>query len=350
MEEKLLVTSSPHIRSNDTTRSIMLSVLIALAPASIYSVVIFGFRAMMIIIIGTLSSVGAEALYNVMIKHKQTVSDLSAAVSGLLLSLTLPPTVPLWLPVIGALFAMIIVKGLFGGLGQNFMNPALAARCFLFISWPQHMAVWLKPFEYSTVPLFSNVDTQAIITSVTPLKALKDMTFNYSGLADLFWGNIGGCIGETSAVLLLLGGLCLLIRKVINWRIPVFYIGVMAVLCYLFPTSGLPVQYMLAQLLSGGLLIGSIFRATDSATAPVTRMGQIIYAIGCALLTFVMRRFSGYPEGVSFAILIMNAFTWLIDKKTKPRRFGKGGAFYVKRAKEEHVAEPSAAPVVDAEE
>lgn len=139
---------------------------------------------------------------------------------------------------------MIIVKGLFGGLGQNFMNPALAARCFLFISWPQHMAVWLKPFEYSTVPLFSNVDTQAIITSVTPLKALKDMTFNYSGLADLFWGNIGGCIGETSAILLLLGGLYLLIRKVINWRIPVFYIGVMAVLCYLFPTSGLPVQYM----------------------------------------------------------------------------------------------------------
>ncbi len=162
-------------------------------------------------------------------------------------------------------------------------------------------------------------------------------------------GNIGGCIGETSAVLLLLGGLYLLIRKVINWRIPVFYIGVMAVLCYLFPTSGLPVQYMLAQLLSGGLLIGAIFMATDYATAPVTRMGQIIYAIGCACSPLSCAGSPGI-EGVSFAILIMNAFTWLIDKKTKPRRFGKGVPSMSNEQKEEHVAEPSAAPVVDAEE
>lgn len=345
MDGKFLITSSPHIRSNDTTQSIMFSVLIALTPAVIFSGFLFGFRAIMITMISVGASVLAEALFNMCCKKKQTISDLSAAVSGLLLALTLPVTVPLWIPVVGAFFAMIVVKGVFGGLGNNFMNPALAARAFLFIAWPVHMTTWLKPFEYGGVPIFLNVNADQIITSATPLQSLRNLEYSFTSLSDLFWGNVAGCIGETSAILLLIGGVYLLVRKVINWHIPVFYIATVGVLAYLFPTSGTPIQYALAQMLGGGLLLGAIYMATDYSSAPTTTRGRVLYAIGCGLLTFVFRRFSNYPEGVSFAILLMNSLAWAIDGITKPRRFGKGGAFYGRREEadtEENKAEPTA--------
>jgi electron transport complex protein RnfD len=345
MDGKFLITSSPHIRSNDTTRSIMLSVIISLLPAVVFSGFLFGFRAIVITILSVGSAVLAEALFNQCCKKKQTVQDLSAAVSGLLLALTLPVTVPLWIPIVGSFFAMIVVKGVFGGLGSNFMNPALAARAFLFVAWPVHMTTWLKPFEFDNVPVLLNVNVDQIITSATPLQSLRNLEYSFTGMQDLFWGNIAGCIGETSAALLLIGGIYLLVRKVISWHIPVFYVATVGILSYIFPTSGTPMQYALTQIMSGGLLLGAIFMATDYSSSPTTRRGRIIYAIGCGLLTFVFRRFSNYPEGVSFAILLMNTLAWTIDGFTKPRRFGKGGAFYGRREedqKEEDEAEPAA--------
>ncbi len=345
MDGKFLITSSPHVRSNDTTQSIMLSVLIALTPALIFSGFLFGWRAIIISLLCVGSSVLAEALFNICCKKRQTINDLSAAVSGLLLALTLPVTVPLWIPIVGAFFAMIVVKGVFGGLGSNFMNPALAARAFLFVAWPVHMTTWLKPFEYDGVPVLLNVNVDQIVTSATPLQSLRNLEYSFTNLNDLFWGNIAGCIGETSAILLLIGGIYLLVRKVITWHIPVFYIGTVGILAYLFPTAGTPAQYAAAQILSGGLLLGAIFMATDYASSPTTPKGRIVYAIGCGLLTFMFRRFSNYPEGVSFAILLMNTLSWAIDGVTKPRRFGKGGAFYVRRKEDEKKdiqAEPAA--------
>ncbi len=345
MDGKFLITSSPHIRSNDTTQSIMLSVLIALTPAVVFSGFLFGWRAIIIILLCVGSSILAEALFNICCKKRQTISDLSAAVSGLLLALTLPVTVPLWIPIVGAFFAMIVVKGVFGGLGSNFMNPALAARAFLFVAWPVHMTTWLKPFEYDGVPVLLNVNVDQIVTSATPLQSLRNFEYSFTNLGDLFWGNIAGSIGETSAILLLIGGIYLLVRKVITWHIPVFYIGTVGILAYLFPTSGTPAQYMTAQILGGGLLLGAIYMATDYASSPTTKKGRIIYAIGCGLLTFMFRRFSNYPEGVSFAILLMNTLAWVIDGITKPRRFGKGGAFYGRREEDETKeiqAEPAA--------
>ncbi len=345
MDGKFLITSSPHIRSNDTTQSIMLSVLIALTPAVVFSGFLFGWRAIIITLLCVGSSILAEALFNICCKKRQTINDLSAAVSGLLLALTLPVTVPLWIPIVGAFFAMIVVKGVFGGLGSNFMNPALAARAFLFIAWPVHMTTWLKPFEYDGVPVLLNVNVDQIVTSATPLQSLRNLEYSFTNLSDLFWGNIAGCIGETSAVLLLIGGIYLLVRKVITWHIPVFYIGTVGILAYLFPTSGTPTQYATAQILGGGLLLGAIYMATDYASSPTTKKGRIVYAIGCGLLTFMFRRFSNYPEGVSFAILLMNTLAWAIDGITKPRRFGKGGAFYGRREEDEKKdiqAEPAA--------
>lgn len=345
MDGKFLITSSPHIRSNDSTQSIMLSMIIALSPVVVFSGFLFGWRAILVTLISVGASVLAEALFNICCKKRQTIHDLSAAVSGLLLALTLPSTVPLWIPIVGAFFAMIVVKGVFGGLGSNFMNPALAARAFLFIAWPVHMTTWLKPFEYDGVPVFLNVNYDQIVTSATPLQSLRDLEYSFTNLSDLFWGNIAGCIGETSAVLLLIGGIYLLVRKVITWHIPVFYVGTVGILSYLFPTSGTPSQYAIAQMISGGLLLGAIFMATDYASSPTTKRGRILYAIGCGLLTFIFRRYSNYPEGVSFAILLMNTLAWAIDGMTKPRRFGKGGAFYGRREEnepEENKAEPAA--------
>lgn len=328
MEGKLLITPSPHIRAKENTRSIMLSVLISLAPVVVFSAVLFGLRALVIIVVSVGSSVLAEFLFNLCCKKEQTIRDLSAVVSGLLLALTLPVTVPVWIPVVGGSFAMIVVKGVFGGLGNNFMNPALAARAFLFIAWPVHMTTWLKPFAYKGLPIFLNINADQIITSATPMTMVKNLEYTFSNLSDLFWGNVGGSLGETSAILLLAGGIFLLVRRVISWQIPTFYIGTVAILSYLFPPTGTPLQYMLVQVLGGGLLLGAIFMATDYSSSPTTSRGRALYAVGCGLLTVLFRRFSGYPEGVSFAILLMNVLAWTIDGITRPRRFGKGGAFY----------------------
>ncbi len=344
MSGKLLITSSPHIRSGDTTRSIMIAVITALIPAVIFSGFLFGWRAIVITAISVASSVLAEYLFNLCCKKKQTIKDCSAIVSGLLLALTLPVAVPVWIPVVGSFFAMIVVKGVFGGLGNNFMNPALAARAFLFIAWPVHMTTWIKPFEYDGLSIFLNVNIDEIITSATPMQALRAEEFHFSELSELFMGNVGGSIGETSALLLLLGGIYLLIRRVINWQIPVFYIGSVAVLSMLFPVQqDVAFQYALAQICGGGLMLGAIYMATDYATTPTTSRGRVLYAIGCGVLTVIFRRFSNYPEGVSFAILLMNTLAWTIDGITKPRRFGKGGAFYGKREEDEKdMAEPAA--------
>ena len=334
MADQFLITSSPHIRSNDSTRSLMLSVIISLFPVVVFSGFLFGLRAIIITILSVGSSILAEFLFNRACKKKQTIQDLSAAVSGLLLALTLPATVPLWIPIVGAFFAMIVVKGVFGGLGSNFMNPALAARAFLVLAWPVHMTTWMKPFEYDNVSIFLNVDADQIITSATPLQSLRNLEYSFTSMKDLFWGNIAGSIGETSAALLLIGGIYLLVRRVINWQIPVFFVGTVGLLSCIFPTSGTPAQYAIAQILGGGLLLGAIFMATDYSSSPTTARGRILYAVGCGLLTFIFRRFSTSTEGVTHAILLMNTLAWAIDGVTKPRRFGKGGAFYGRR--EEH--------------
>ncbi len=333
MDYKYVITSSPHIRSNDSIWKIMLSVIIALLPAAIMGCVYFGFRAVLVLVLGVLSAVGAEYLYNIMVKREQTLNDLTACVTGLLLSMSLPSTVPLWMPVIGSFFAIIIVKQLFGGLGNNFLNPALAARVFLSMAWPKEMTNWVKPFSNEGISLIANVDLSEIASTVTPLTSMQALNYSYNNLIDLFWGNIGGCIGETSTALLLIGGAYLFIRKIISWEIPVSFLGAVAVLSYFFPNSGTPTTYMLAQLMSGGLVMCALFMATDYTTTPVTKSGKFIFGVGCGVITFLLRRFTGYPEGVSYAILFMNVLTVVLDYRTRPRRYGKGGVFYGKREK-----------------
>lgn len=328
MDTRYVITSSPHIRSTINTRKIMMSVLIALMPATVVGCVFFGFRALFIILLSVGSAVLAEALFNIIVKRKQTVGDLSACVTGLLLALSLPSTVPLWIPIVGAFFAIIIVKQLFGGIGKNFLNPALAARVMLSVSWPKEMTNWVKPFATDGVSLIANVDITKIESTVTPLSSMKASTYSFRNIIDLFWGNIGGCIGETSAALLLLGAIYLMFKKVIRWEIPVTFIGSVALLSYLFPTSGTPLYYMLAQIFAGGLFISAFFMATDYSTAPITGRGKFIYGILCGVITFFLRRYSGYPEGVSYAILLMNIFSYTLDKITGPRRYGNGGTFY----------------------
>lgn len=331
MDYKYVITSSPHIRSNDSIRKVMFSVLLALMPATIMGCVLFGFRALIIVLLSVGSAIGAEYLFNLIMGREQTINDLSACVTGLLIALSVPSTIPIWMPIIGSFFAIIVVKQLFGGLGNNFLNPALAARVFLSMAWPKEMTVWVKPFSEEGISLFGNVDISQIASTVTPLTSMQSLNYTFTNFNDLLWGNIGGCIGETSTVLLLIGGAYLLIRKVISWEIPVTFIGALAILSYIFPTSGTPVTYMLAQVLSGGLIISAFFMATDYSTTPITRLGKFIFGLGCGVITFLMRKYSAYPEGVTYAILFMNLLTVVLDYRTRPRRFGKGGVFYGKR-------------------
>ena len=338
MPKKLLVNSSPHYRSSDTTANIMGRVIIALIPILGISVVFFGFRALTITLVSVGACITFETLFNYIVKKKNTAFDFSCVVTGMLLAFNLPVTVPYWMVVIGAAFAIIIVKMLFGGIGKNFLNPALAARTFLF-SWPTLMTTFIKPF--SDLPIFSdpmftnspilpeNID---VITSATPLKALKMGMLPTSSISDMLIGNIGGCIGETSALIIILGGCYLLANKIITWHIPVSYVGTVAVLSFIFPRiNGLNLQSMLSEILSGGLLLGAIFMATDYSTSPITKKGKLIYGIGCGILTIFLRYFSGYPEAVSYSILLMNIFAFSIDKFMKSRRYGLGGDVYVKQ-------------------
>jgi len=310
LENRLFVCSSPHLRDNATTQRLMLDVIIALLPATAAGIIFFGLRAALVIAVTVAASVLTEYLMRKGLKREQTISDLSAAVTGLLLALNFPPSIPLWIAIVGAVVAIALIKQLFGGLGQNFMNPALGARVILVVAWAKHMTAWTEPL----------VDA---IASATPLSLLKsaDGGYTYSYL-DMFIGKIPGCIGETSALAILLGFLYLLIRKVISWHIPVIYTGTVAVLTWILGPDGIFTGDPLYHVLAGGLLLGAVFMATDYVTSPMTRKGQIIYALGCGVLTTLFRLYGNMPEGVSFAIVLMNVVTPLIDRHTIPVAFG----------------------------
>ncbi len=321
----LTVSVSPHAHSNESTRSIMLDVIIALLPALIGACVFFGMRSLMLCAVSCAACVFFEWAYRKVMKLDCTVGDLSAIVTGLLLAFVCPVTTPYWCIIIGDFFAIIIVKQLFGGIGQNFMNPALAGRAFMF-SWPVIMSTWVVPG--TAVAVFgSNADATTAATAMSYMH--NGLMPEGISLMELFIGNAGGCLGETSFLLLLIGGVYLVIRKVITPTIPVAYIATVAVLTFLFPMGNDNVTWMAYQLFGGGLALGAIFMATDYVTSPVTKTGQLIYGIACGLLTVFIRYFGSYPEGVSYAIIIMNCCVFLIDKIGRPKRFG-----LVKEAKE----------------
>lgn len=317
----LFVTSpSPHIKSICSTRSIMTDVLIALLPAFIWGAYITGVRAVLVGLISVLSCVVFEALTQGILKRPITVSDCSAAVTGLLLAMSLSTAVPLWMPVVGAFFAVVVVKQIFGGIGKNIVNPALAARVFL-LSWSGEMTRFASPGNPVSSLSVSVGDADAV-AGATPLASLGDGMIPDATLGDMFIGNIGGCIGEISSLLLILGGIYLLVRRVITWHVPVSFIGTVAILTYVFPLASNSLTFMLYELTAGGLFLGAIFMATDYATSPITSTGRIVYGMGCGAITVLIRYFGGYPEGVAFAILIMNLLVWYLDALGMPRRFG----------------------------
>ena len=305
MNKQLTLSVSPHIHSGRSTSRIMLDVIISLLPAAVAGSVIFGLRALLVLAVTVASCVGFEALYNLLLKKEQTVGDLSAVVTGLLLGLNLPANIPLWQCVIGALFAIIVVKALFGGLGCNPVNPAITARVFMLVAFGA-----MATAAYPTV-----VDT---VAGATPLASEKA-----TSLTDLLLGLHGGAIGETCAIALLAGFVYLLVRRVITWQLPVTFIGVVFV--FSFFMEGMDLTAALAAILSGGLLIGAIFMATDYVTSPATPWGKVIFGVGAGLITCLIRYFGVYPEGVSFAILFMNILTPYISSWTKHKVFGTGG-------------------------
>lgn len=324
MPTLLTVTPSPHIKTRENTASIMIDVLIALTPAFLYGVYIFGLRAVWIALVSVVSSVGFEALCEFILHKKVTVSDCSAAVTGILIAMNLPVSVPLWMPFVGGFFAIVVVKQLFGGIGKNFVNPALSARVFL-LSWASEMTRFTYPL--SRLSEFSmNAADSDIIASATPLASLKNGVLPYDSITDMIFGKCAGCIGEVSSILLLAGGIYLLIRRVITWHIPVSYLGTVAIITFIFPKNGADnLSFMLYELFAGGLILGAVFMATDYATSPVTPRGHLIFGAGCGVITVLIRYFGAYPEGVSFSILIMNLLVWYIDKAAMPRRFGGVG-------------------------
>ncbi len=309
---KLTVASSPHIRGNFHTNRIMLDVVLSLLPALAVGVWVLGLRALLVSLISMAAAVGAEYFYCLVTRSRNTVPDCSALVTGLLLAMTLPASVPYWQAALGSAFAIVFVKCLCGGLGQNIFNPALAARAFLLLIYPMG------------ITRYTGVDG---VTAATPLHHMVMPALPEESLLDMFLGNCPGSIGEISALALLLGGAYLVYRKVISIRIPAAYLGTLAVLSLVFHKTDAPVQWMLYSLLSGGVMLGAIFMATDYATSPATPVGQIIYGIGCGVLTLLFRYFGLFPEGVTYAILLMNALVWVLDYYTPIRRFGttKGG-------------------------
>ena len=309
---KLTVASSPHIRGDFKSSRIMFDVMLALVPAMVVGIWMHGFRSLVVTLVSIASCVLLEWLYSVVTKTRNTVVDGSALVTGMLLAMTLPATVPYWLVVVGAAFAIIFVKALCGGLGQNIFNPALSARGFMMLVAPAYMV------------RFEGVDG---VTAATPLHHMVMPALPEERILDMFLGNCPGSIGEISALALLAGGAYLVYRKVISVRIPAAYLGSVALLTLIFHKTDAPIDWMLYSLFSGGLMLGAIFMATDYATSPVTAKGQVIYGIGCGVLTVIFRYFGLFPEGVTYAILLMNALVWIIDRHTAPRRFGvkKGG-------------------------
>ena len=307
----LTVASSPHIRGDFRTSRLMLDVVIALIPTLVVGVISLGFRALLVTLISMASAVVAELLYSLLFRKRNTLADCSALVTGMLFALTLPATTPYYVVALGSAFAIFFVKLLCGGLGQNIFNPALAARAFMLMLFPVALT------------RYAAVDG---VSSATPLHHMVMPALPEESILDMFLGNCPGSIGELSALALIIGGIYLVVRKVISPRIPLAYIGSVAVLTLVFSKTDAPAQWMLYSLFSGGLMLGAIFMATDYATSPVTAKGQIVYGIGCGVLTVIFRYFGLYPEGVTYAILLMNACVWVIDRHTAPRRFGvKGG-------------------------
>lgn len=320
MDNKLTVSFSPHVRGDDSVASTMLDVIIALIPALIGGVYFFGFRALAVCMVTVISCILSEFIWDKATGKENTIGDLSAAVTGMLLSFTLPVTIPYYMAAVGGVFAIIVVKMFFGGLGQNFVNPALAARGFLLASWPVAMTTFVAPM--TKLDLFSsNAD---VVTSATPLAFVKDIEgAKAASYGDLFFGNVAGCIGEVSALFLIIGGLYLILRKVISPVIPFTYIITVGLFGYLFD-GGFMMGDFLYHVLSGGVILGGFFMATDYVTSPTTLKGSFIYALGAGIITGVIRLFGGYPEGVTYAILIMNIVTPIIDKYVRPRVFGTG--------------------------
>ena len=306
---KLTVASSPHIRGNFRTNRIMMDVVLALLPALAVGIWQFGLRALAVTSICIGAAVVSEWLYSLVTKSRNTIVDGSAIVTGLLLAMTLPHTVPYWQAALGSVFAIVLVKCLCGGLGQNIFNPALAARAFLLLIYPVGLTRYV------------GVDG---VSAATPMHHMVMPALPEESLLDMLLGNCPGSIGEISALALLMGGAYLLYRNVISIRIPAAYLGTVAVLTLVFFKTGAPATWMLYQLLSGGVMLGAIFMATDYATSPATPVGHILYGIGCGVLTVVFRYFGLFPEGVTYAILIMNAFVWFLDRHTAMRRFGTG--------------------------
>ena len=305
-----VVTSSPHIRGKRNTQQIMRDVVIALLPTLIAGTIIFGMRALLVTLVCVAAAVAAEWACGMVLYHRNTVKDLSSVVTGLLLALTLPATVPYWVAAVGSVFAIVVVKGLCGGLGKNVFNPALGARAFLVLLWPVYMVRFVAPGAVDGV------------ASATPLHHMVMPALPEESLGQMFMGNIGGCIGEVCTLALLIGGAYLLYKGVISVRIPAAYLGTVAVLTLIFSKGDHAVLWMLYSLLGGGVVLGALFMATDYATSPVTPKGQIIYGIGCGVFTVIFRYFGLFPEGVTYAILLMNACSWAIDRYCAPRRFG----------------------------
>ncbi|MCX8124310.1 MAG: RnfABCDGE type electron transport complex subunit D [Spirochaetes bacterium] len=347
--EDLVLSHAPHIRDTQSVPFVMWLVVLALLPAAIFSCFIYGAYVAAVIAVAVISAIAAEAVMQYLLKNPITVNDGSAVITGLLLAMNLPPHVPLWIPAVGSAFAIIIAKQLFGGLGYNIFNPALAGRAFLLASWPVEMTtLWHKfpgGFVIAQNPVFDPSMPKQLVDSIsgaTPLGALKegpkvlhelslstqplyDFLFSKAMIKSLFIGNIGGCIGETSALLLLIGALLLLWKRIITWHIPVSYIAtVAAIMGIYYYFQGVPqIHYaILFHVLSGGLILGAFFMATDMVTSPVTKSGMIIFGIGCGIIASVIRLWGGYPEGVSYSILLMNAVTPLIDRLTRPKVFG----------------------------
>jgi len=313
MKNRLIVSVSPHLHKDESVSKIMWMVVVSLIPAGAAGVFIFGISALSVIILGVVSAVVTDFVLQVLTKRKVTILDGSAVITGILLAYNLPPKVPFWLPIIGAIFSIAIGKQVFGGLGQNIFNPALVGRVFLMASWPKYMTSFTQPFNYDAV------------TSATPLALLKKgKLFENISYLDLFLGKRGGCIGEVCILALLLGAILLFIKGYISWHIPIPYILTVGVFAYIFGPKGLLSGDWLFHILSGGLILGAFFMATDYVTSPLTRKGQVIFAVGCGIITAIIRLWGGYPEGVSYAILMMNSATPIIDRYTKNRVYGAG--------------------------
>ena len=304
-----VVSGTPHVRSKESIQSIMRDVIIALVPATAAGIYYFGLRALILIVAAIISAVFFEWLYEKITKKPVTINDLSAVVTGLLLAMNLPASAPVWVAIVGSAFAIIFAKQLFGGLGQNFINPALAGRAFLLASYPTEMTTWVVP----------NGLAADAATYATPLAQLKNGALDAS-LKQLVMGQVGGTIGETCAIALIIGGIYLLYKHVISWKIPVIYIATVFILFAVIGRHGM--RMPLQEIFAGGVMLGGIFMATDYASSPVTPKGQVIFAVGAGLLTYLIRTFGGYPEGVSYSILIMNCCVPLIERFTEPTIFG----------------------------